>query len=219
MTKPAAFGSYRAVLLDFDGVVGDTMYVNLRGWKQAFSDLGVEISQHSYFSLEGMAPLEVARTLARSHGLDVDLGEAALRLKEKYFLAAGQCKIYPAVYPLLAALASRRKTSALVTSASRSRLYAVLPTELVSLFGTIVDANSVARCKPAPDPFLQAAEQLSVTPGDCIVVENAPLGIASAKSAGMRCIAVQSTLGAEFLGEADYIFPDLEAASTFLLAD
>ena len=143
MTKPVDLGAYRAVLFDFDGVVGDTMHASLRGWKQAFLDLGVEISQHAYFSLEGVAPLGVARTLARSHGLNEDVGETALRLKEKYFLAAGKCRIYPAVYPLLQSLASRQKIAALVTSASRSRLYAVLPEELRPLFTTIVDADSV----------------------------------------------------------------------------
>ena len=62
-------------------------------------------------------------------------------------------------------------------------------TGLASLFGDCVfSAEQVANSKPAPDLFLLAARSLGTMPADCIVIEDSPLGIAAARSAGMRAI-------------------------------
>jgi beta-phosphoglucomutase-like phosphatase (HAD superfamily) len=66
----------------------------------------------------------------------------------------------------------------------------------------------VKRGKPYPDPYLAAAALLKVSPGECAVVENAPLGITAARRAGMRCIALPTSLPARFLRHADVIARD-----------
>ena len=68
---------------------------------------------------------------------------------------------------------------------------------------TIVAGDSVKHGKPCPDPYLKAAKLLKLFPDDCIVVENAPYGIESAKRAGMYCIAVTTSLPKEYLRKAD----------------
>lgn len=209
----------RAVLFDFDGVIADTMSANFRAWRHAFLDLGVEIRPESYYLLEGMSPIEIGRALALMHGLDEQTGGRAVPLKEREFLAGGKCEIFPDVRSLLLDLQGTGKALGLVTGASRLRLEATLADDIRMLFDVIITADSVSRCKPAPDPFLRAAEELGIDPAMCVVVENAPLGIASAKSAGMKCVAVCSTLAAEFLNEADIVVGDIEAAGCVLLGN
>jgi len=67
--------------------------------------------------------------------------------------------------------------------------------------------------KPAPDPYLKAAEGIGFSAEECLVIEDAPAGIDAARAAGARVIALTTTHGEESLGEADAIassFADLE---------
>jgi HAD superfamily hydrolase (TIGR01509 family) len=97
---------------------------------------------------------------------------------------------------------------ALVTGATRERITitagAVLPR-----FDAVVTANDVTRTKPFPDPYLAAASGLRVEPDACVVIENAPLGIDAAHAAGMRCVAVASTLDPRHLSAADIVVANL----------
>lgn len=211
--------AYRAVLFDFDGVIADTMGANFRAWRSAFFKLGVEIASEAYYPLEGMSPVEVARTLGRLYGLDEPMAAKVAVLKEQEFLAGKKCDIFPTVKPLLVRLRAADKVLGLVTGASKLRLEATLSDDIRVFFDVIIAADAVSRCKPAPDPFLRAAEEIGVDPLMCVVVENAPLGIAAARRAGMKCIAVCSTLGADFLQEADIVVNDLEEVGGVLFGN
>ena len=207
----------RAVLFDFDGVIADTMQANLAAWQQAFLAYGVRIQPEDYLPLEGMSPADVTSTLAAKYALGAQAAQEAPGLKEKFFLAGKSCKVFPIIPALLRELRAAGLLLALVTGASKMRIESTLPREVLVLFDACVTADCTARGKPAPDPFLHAAGSLGLEPGDCVVVENAPLGIASAKRAGMRCIAVCSTLGPDSLSGADYIAYDLEEVRRLLL--
>lgn len=78
------------------------------------------------------------------------------------------------------------------------------------LFSTIITADDVAKHKPAPDVYLQAADKLGVSFKDCIVFEDAPSGIKAAKNAGMKYIAVRTPyVDLSYLTEADLIVESL----------
>ena len=68
---------------------------------------------------------------------------------------------------------------------------------------------NVKKGKPHPEPYLKAAEALSLKPAQCLVVENAPFGIESAKRAGMFCVAVATSLPKEYLKGADTVVDEL----------
>jgi HAD superfamily hydrolase (TIGR01509 family) len=72
-------------------------------------------------------------------------------------------------------------------------------------FDTVAGAADVARGKPHPDVFLLAAERCGVTPENCIVFEDAPLGVEAARRAGMRCVVLTTTLPAEAFAEFDNV--------------
>ena len=90
--------------------------------------------------------------------------------------------------------------------------------------GTIVGAADVARGKPHPDVFLKAAEQLGAQPQDCIVFEDAPLGVEAARRAGMRAVVLTTTLPAEAFKEFDNViavvrdFSELDVEELFASA-
>lgn len=72
-------------------------------------------------------------------------------------------------------------------------------------FKVILSAHQVANGKPAPDVYLKAGEMLGIEPSLCGVIEDTKTGIKSAKSAGMKCIAITTTHSAEELNEADCV--------------
>lgn len=82
---------------------------------------------------------------------------------------------------------------------------------LEDAFKAAVVRAEVARGKPFPDIFLRAAEKLNAAPDVCVVLEDAPAGIAAARAAGMRCVAIASTWAEDALEEADLVVRDLSA--------
>ena len=72
-------------------------------------------------------------------------------------------------------------------------------------FDTVVGAADVKHGKPHPDVFLKAAEQLDIAPAECIVFEDAPMGVEAARRAGMRAVVITTTLPAEAFAEFDNV--------------
>lgn len=195
-----------AVLFDFDGVLGDTMEDHLRAWQKAMTDFGITITAEEYYIREGMRLVEVARELwaIANPGSECDAEEIVKR-KEKYYLECHSFSFYPGAEALVVALAAQHTPIALVTAARRARLSASVPSSFLNLFNSIVSGEDSGRGKPFPDPYLAAATRLAVPIENCIVVENAPLGIHSAKSAGAYCVAIASTLSKDKLQEANKV--------------
>jgi sugar-phosphatase len=73
----------------------------------------------------------------------------------------------------------------------------------------LVTADDVRRGKPEPEPYLLAAQRLGIQPAQCVVIEDAPVGITAAHAAGMRAIAVVTTHRPQALSEADIIVREI----------
>jgi beta-phosphoglucomutase-like phosphatase (HAD superfamily) len=93
----------------------------------------------------------------------------------------------------------------------------VLQTGLEGVFEIIVTGEMVNNGKPDPEPYLKAVNELNIDKESCLVIENAPAGITSAKSAGLTCFAVQTSLPEEYLQSADKIFRSIDDLSAFLI--
>ncbi|MBC8472844.1 MAG: HAD family phosphatase [Planctomycetes bacterium] len=103
----------------------------------------------------------------------------------------------------------------LVSGADLKRLTKTVPDDFFRRFKAVISGDKVNNPKPHPEPYIAAAKELFVPPLECLVVENAPLGIESAKRAGMRCIAVCSTLKRNLISDADFIVDDINALWAF----
>ena len=202
----------KAILFDFDGVLADTMEDNFLAWQKAFKDYEINIKKEDYFPLEGMELIKIAKKISGKYKVHPD-PETIVKLKNKYYLEDHSFFLYPKAAELIDLLKKNKFLLAIVSAGTRERLRRTVPAEFLKKFDTIISGEDSKNGKPSPDPYLNAAKKLGVSPEECVVIENAPLGIKSAKKAGMYCIAICSTLDQLFLSEADEIidkFEDLE---------
>ena len=107
--------------------------------------------------------------------------------------------------------AAGRAVLAIVSGAARSEVETVLRAAGLDVFDVIVSAEGVTRGKPDPEGYLLALEQLRVQAADAVAIEDTPPGIAAAKAAGLRCVAVLGTAPRERLAEADEIASRLDS--------
>ena len=98
---------------------------------------------------------------------------------------------------------------AIVTSATRPLAVARLGYAGIPVPRHMITADDVTHGKPSPEPFLKGAALLGFAPEDCLVFEDSPAGIASARSAGMKAIALQTTYPADQLQAANAIIGNL----------
>ncbi|MFH0891134.1 MAG: HAD family phosphatase [Candidatus Liptonbacteria bacterium] len=200
----------KAVLFDFDGVLGDTLGDILRAWQSTLAEVGVFFEPEEYFLLEGTKMTEVAKTLCQKHGVKSADWEKLVQQKEKNYLQNCSFELYPGAVELLRALKNKNIRLALVSAARLNRIQGSVPPGFPELFEVVITGEQTERGKPFPDPYLKASEKLGIEPASCLVVENAPLGIESARAAGMRCVAITSTLREDKLKKADWIISKLE---------
>jgi beta-phosphoglucomutase len=217
-TQPA-----RAIVFDMDGVVLNSPPVHLLTWQQTLAPLGIRMTAEDLYPLEGMPTELTAQRLterllgqACSDEQAHDLAHTKRALFRERFNPAP----VPGIASLLHDLRGRGYRLGLVTGSARSVVDESLdPTGLADLFAAFVTGDEVSQGKPNPEPYRTAAERLGIPPSDCLAVENAPLGVRSAKAAGMSCVGIATTLPEEQLlaAAADRVFPDAAALRTWLL--
>lgn len=210
---------YRTVLFDLDGVITDTMGLHYEAYRQAFAKYGLQVTPLEIYELEGMPSREVGKALVKRKGArltDKQVLKAVEDKREIYrSLAAKDAKTFPGVPETLKMLRKNGIKLALVTGSNLKTVTEVLKkTGLEGAFDIVVSGDDTSRGKPYPDPYLKGMERLGIPPANSVVVENAPLGLASAKAADVGyVIGVTTTLPAEYLKGADDIMPsfaDLE---------
>ncbi len=205
---------YQAVLFDFDGVIGQTMEDNFQAWAYAFSTINITLKKVEYFLLEGMNTKNVAQTILNKHGQNENLASTIVLLKENHYLEHNSFEFYPNIINFIDSIRENFKL-ALVTGASSKRLKKTVSDEgFLKKFAITIAGDNVQNPKPDPEPYLLAAKFLNIFPSACLVIENAPLGIESAKKAGMDCVAICSTLKREYLSKADFIIDDTSLLKT-----
>lgn len=209
----------QGVLFDLDGVIIDTLHYHYLAWKHMFEALGGSVSEHTVLLHEGRASREILPLLMQEAGVNIpeERWNAFIEEKRTYYRSIVQVRHYPEAFRVIDELKSRGLRTALVTACALKNMQHSLNVEQQAHFDFIITGDEVPRAKPHPDPYLTAAEQLGISPEECVVVENAPLGIQAAKSAGMYCVAVVTTLGPEHLSAADRILRDLGELTTLPL--
>lgn len=186
-----------AVVFDMDGLLFDSEAVYRDAILAAVEELGHSFTVADFLKLVGR-PWAINRLAMQAHigpNHDVDVFRAAwLR---HYHLRKAALALKAGVVELLDRLDELRIPRAICTSSSRDDvqhnlgLYA-----LTGRFDAIVAAGDYARGKPAPDPFLRAAEVLGVKPEECLALEDSYNGVRAAAAAGMHTIMVPDLLPA-----------------------
>lgn len=203
----------QAILFDFDGVIIQSMESHFEKWRKTLAEYQIDILPEELYVLEGAEEKELANQISRKFNLPYEEIPKIIQLSKHHSDSQETTALYPYLNELFEWIEEKGLKTALVTDSNRDRVIQILEKyNLVDKFKVLITADDVPLSKPAPDPYLMAAELLDVEPSECIVIENAPLGIVSAKVAGMRCIALTTTLGRMYLKQADVIADDLEEA-------
>lgn len=217
--RATVFTGQKAVIFDLDGVIIDSMPFYYKAWKYAFATVGIDVSEEEIYGREGEKREVTARDVYRKYKKK-EPSERIVRdivaEEEKTYHQIFESKIFPGIEEVLRLLKAKNIKLGLVTG-SVSKTIEKLKGEnaqLFSFFDVIVTGEDTVHGKPSPDPYLVAVEKLNVPARNCYVVENAPLGIQSAVSAGLMCFAVKgsSVLSEDVLKEAgaDFVYKDIE---------
>ena len=199
---------FKALLFDFDGVLAETLPYHYKAWQLALKPEQIKPDELTIRLNEGKPAWQIAQAIYQKAGIDAS-EQRAKQIKEeknKIFQHIQRARVFPEIFDLVDLAAFFSIKTALVTGTTLENITAVLPGNLFEKISVIIKEGDTKRGKPFPDPYLLAAEKLKVYPAHCIVVENAPFGIRSAKAAGTYCIALETSLKREHLKEADVIF-------------
>lgn len=196
----------RAILFDFDGVVVKSMESHYQGWQKALQEYEIDMSPEELYVLEGQGVEDVASQLVRKFNIPAEERNNIIQRKKYYYEQIRKDEIYPYFVEVLAWAREKNLKIGLVTGGNRNRVIHALEADGIGdFFDAIVTSEDVMYTKPSPEPYLKASQLLGVNPDQCIVIENAPLGITSAKLAKMKCMAITTTLPSSFLKKADVV--------------
>lgn len=206
----------KGIFFDLDGVIADTLHYHYLAWEKMFNDLGGSISEHSVLLHEGRASREILPLFMEEAGVHIPEDERPVFIdrKREYYRSIVRVTYFPHVFEVIDALRARGLRTALVTASSRGNMETSLGPDLQAHFDFLITGDDVHRAKPHPDPYLAPMKHLGFRPEECVVVENAPLGIEAAKNAGMTCVAVATTLDRSYLTAADVVIDDLRELLT-----
>jgi beta-phosphoglucomutase len=207
----------RAVIFDFDGVIADTMFDNCNAWQKAFSLYGFQMDAIEYYRLEGMGRFQIAEYFIEKYFLEPSIKKNLVEAKEMNYKKNNSFKYYDFVNEIFSFLNEKGISTAIVTGASKNRIKEHLDENISQYLKALITADDVIHTKPNPEPYLKAAAILGMNPNECLVIENAILGIESAKEAGCKCFALETTLSADYLTKADKVFGSHEDLYTKLI--
>ena len=207
------------VIFDMDGVIVDGMPYHIKSWKEALSTIDMSASDLDIYLMEGMTGRETMEIFIKKSNISIsdETADKIVKLKRKIFNDIFTVTLMKGIENLLLELKDRQYNLALVTGTRLEVVKKVLQMGLENIFKVIVTGEMVNKGKPNPEPYLKAVDELKAKKEDCIVIENAPAGITSAKNAGLTCYAVQTSLSEEYLQDADKIFQNIDGVSKYLL--
>lgn len=222
--KENIFAGRRAALIDMDGVLYDSMPGHTLAWKRMMEGIGVECTREEFYLYEGMTGAATVNLLfRRAFGRDCEPEriKELYEIKSRNFREVGPARPMPGADRMTAALRLAGMHRVLVTGSGQASLLESLGSDYPGVFqpGNRVTAHDVTHGKPDPEPYLKGAAIAGAAPEECIVIENAPLGVRAGKAAG--CLTIAVTTGPipreEFEREgADMIFPSMDAFADFL---
>ena len=212
-----------AVIFDMDGLLFDTEKFYAESIMTAAQEVGCAMSHDVFLQLVGRAREVNHRFLIEHYGADYPL-EALIAAWGRHFraLTSAGLPLKPGAVELLDLLDELGLPRAIATSNTHATIERNLgPLGLAGRFHAVVGHGDYVNGKPAPDPFLKAAERLGVAPALCLALEDSHNGVRSASAAGMMAVMVPDLIPEtdEMHGLCAHVVGDLHAVCLLLETD
>ncbi len=201
---------FKGAIFDLDGVVVNTVPLHFKAWKKMFSEYGIEFSFDDYKSkVDGIPRKDGAAAILKNLS-EAEIKKAGDR-KQRYFLESiekDKVPVYNSTVDLIKKIKEHDKKIA-IASSSRNCKAILEKTQLISLPDAVVDGNEITIGKPNPQIFQLAARRINLDYSECIVFEDAVLGVEAAINADMRCVGIDRYDDAARLAKANLVVKDL----------
>ena len=213
----------QAIVFDFDGVLANSEPLHFQALRELLATRGIALDEGDYYArYVGYDDVGVFELLGEEHGWTMGPGTIPALVEEKSrifdALIAATDVLFPtalscidrlgAVYPL-----------GIASGALKHEIVSILRRHgIEDCFKFIVASGDTPQSKPAPDPYRRAAELHGLPPSACLAIEDSKWGIESARAAGLRCIGITTTYGADALANAEQVITSLDEFTPALVA-
>lgn len=212
----------RAIIFDFDGVIADTERFHFQALQRVLEQEQISLTWHEYtHAYLAMDDKNCFRAILSRHDREVTprkIQELTERKAVFFFSdAADSVALFPGVTRFIHN-AARKNPLAIASGALREEIEFILAkVGLREYFPVVVAAQDVEKGKPDPEAYVTALTRLNrlgsgkpVRPSECLVIEDSRHGVAAARAAGMRCLAVTNSYAPEELAAAHVVVKSLE---------
>lgn len=200
------------IIFDWDGTLVDSSKQHHQSWEQVAKDAGFSFSPEAHHHAIGSKNERLISQIFGWTQDPVQIQAIALRKEEIYreVIQNSPIQFIPGALQLLAELAKNSIPCAIGSSTPRKNIEAVFQkTPLQHYFRAIITGDDVMNSKPHPEVFLKAAQAINCPPPSCIVFEDAHLGITAALAAGMKAIALTTSLPKHTFSNVHHVVSDL----------
>jgi beta-phosphoglucomutase family hydrolase len=204
-------GLPRGFIFDLDGVLVDTVPAHIEAWSRTFREFGYPFTHELYEQkIDGRPRIEALRDTMV--GLDPIRLARAAEIKNDYFLHNVKKGLYNK-FDSSARFVRRWKKNGVRMAAASSSVNVEWILEKIGLldaFDVVVGGDDVEAGKPDPEVFLKAARDLGLRVCDCVVFEDAAVGVQAAKRGGFYCVGIHRYGDIARLAGAEIIITDLD---------
>lgn len=201
----------KACIFDLDGVIVDTAKYHYQAWNRLANELGYNLTEEENEQLKGVSRMKSLDIILELAGVTVDdetKQELATKKNAWYVELISEmtpAEILPGAKEFIEKIRGMGIKTA-IGSASKNTPAILKYIDVEHLFDAVIDGNKVSAPKPDPEVFLKGAEALGCSPSECVVFEDAKVGVEAALNGKMRVIGIGTP---EFLGAANHVVPGL----------
>lgn len=195
----------KAIIFDLDGVIFDSEVIHQQAWEKVFEKYGIILAQEDYLRGIGVSDSDFLKELLEQKKLTGDIQALIKEKRGKLLELSAEAKPVDGIYQLIKEFHNNYKLAVASNSDKEFVMKLLENSNLAGFFDVILGFQDISKPKPDPEIYLKCAEKLGVSKEECLVIEDSPAGIKSAKKAGIKCIALVTTLDEENLSQADFI--------------
>jgi len=197
----------KGIIFDMDGVIVESHDVYYENWNSVFEkNFNVTISKKEFAEHLGNSAIHFTEIFLDKHNIKADPNKLLREILDNHHHIRSKVTLKPEVIETLTRLKKDYKIALATGALKEMAIYYLTRLNIKEYFDFVIAGDEVKRAKPEPEIFLKAAQALNLKPNECIVVEDARLGILAAKSANMIAISIQDP----YTAHQDHSMADLQ---------